>query len=69
VGMVFAQIHRDAILSRITDTQPGELGGDFWVRMTSFVSLPLVSLIASQFPSVNRAFYSWIQPAIEALNH
>jgi hypothetical protein len=69
VGLVFAQIHRDAILSRLTDTQPGELGRDFWVRMASFVALPLFSLFASQFPSVNRLFYSLIRPAIEALNH
>ena len=69
VGLVFAQIHRDTTLSYITDTRPGELGGDFWVRMASFVALPLFSLFASQFASVNRAFYSWIRPAIEALNH
>jgi len=29
VGFVFAQMHRDATLSRITDTTPGELGIDF----------------------------------------
>ena len=68
VGLVFSQIHRDAILSYITDTKPGELGSDFWFRMVSFTALPLFSLLASQFPSVNRFFYSWLQPAIQALN-
>jgi hypothetical protein len=68
VGLVFAQIHRDATLSYITDTKPGELGIDFWIRMASFTLLPLLSLLASQFPSVNRFFYSWLQPAIQALN-
>jgi hypothetical protein len=68
VGMVLAQIYRDATLSTITETTPGELGRDFWVRMTGFVALPLFSLLASQFPSVNRFFYSWLQPAIQALN-
>ena len=68
VGMVFAQIHRDVTLSHITGTNPGELGADFYIRMASFTALPLFSLLASQFPSVNRFFYSWLQPAIQALN-
>ena len=69
VGSVLAQLHRDAILSRITGTNPGELGLDFYVRMISFTALPLFSLLAAQFPSVNRFFYSWLQPAIQAFNH
>jgi hypothetical protein len=36
--------------------------------MTSFVALPLFTLLTSQFPSMNRLFYSWVRPAIEALN-
>jgi hypothetical protein len=68
VGLVFAQIHRDTTLSNITDTTPGELGTDFWLRMISFTALPLFTLLASQFPSINRLFYSWLQPALQALN-
>jgi hypothetical protein len=68
VGSVYAQIHRDAVLSAITKSDPGELGVDFWMRMISFTALPLFSLVASQFPSLNRTFYSWFQPAIQALN-
>jgi hypothetical protein len=68
VGLVFAQIYRDAILSYITDTKPGELGGDFWVRIISFSILPVLSLLASQFATVNRFFYAWLQPAVQALN-
>jgi hypothetical protein len=68
VGFVFAQIHRDTILSNLTKTNPGELDTDFYVKMASFVALPLFSLLASQFPSINRFFYSWLQPAVEALN-
>jgi len=29
VGTTYAGMHRDATLSRLTDTKPGELGGDF----------------------------------------
>jgi len=68
VGSVFSQIYRDNTLSAITDTDPGELGFDFWLRMAGFVALPLLSLMASQFPSINRFLYSWLQPAVEALN-
>jgi hypothetical protein len=68
VGGVFAQMHRDSTLSQITGTKAGELGGDFWVRMASFAALPLFTLLSSQFPSLNRALYTWIRPAIEALN-
>jgi hypothetical protein len=68
VGLVFAQIHRDTTMSNLTDTRPGELGIDFWVRMGTFAALPLLTLFTSQFPSVNRAIYSWIRPAIESLN-
>jgi hypothetical protein len=68
VGLVFAQIHRDATLSHITDTTPGELGADFYLRMASFVALPLFTFFASQFPEIGRTFYSWLEPALQALN-
>jgi hypothetical protein len=35
VANVYVQMHRDPILSYITETEPGQLGWEFWVRMTS----------------------------------
>lgn len=67
VGYAFAQIHRDAILSLVTQTNPGELGIEFWFRMGTFVALPLLSLLVSQFPSLNNAVFSWLEPAANAL--
>jgi hypothetical protein len=67
VGMVYAQMHRDATLSYITDTRPGELGGDFWVRISAFMVLPILSLIASQYPEIGGVLNSWIEPALGAL--
>jgi hypothetical protein len=55
VGSVFSQIYRDGTLSAITDTNPGELGFEFWLRMGGFAALPVLSLLASQFPSMKRA--------------
>lgn len=67
VGSVYAQMHRDPTLSLLTDTKPGKLGIDFWIKLAAFGALPLVSLIASQFPGVNSFLFSWLQPALEAL--
>ncbi len=67
VGYVSAQVHRDSILSLVTQTKPGELGIEFWLRMGAFVALPLFSLLVSQFPSLNNAVFSWLEPAVNAL--
>jgi hypothetical protein len=67
VGYVSAQVHRDSILSLVTQTKPGELGAAFWVRMGTFVALPLISLLVSQFPTLNNALFSWLEPAVSAL--
>jgi hypothetical protein len=67
VGYVSAQVHRDSILSLVTQTKPGELGVEFWLRMGTFVALPLLSLLVSQFPSLNNAVFSWLEPAANAL--
>jgi hypothetical protein len=66
-ALVYGGMHRDITLSHITDTTPGELGGDFWLRMTSFVALPLFSLAAAAFPEFSRLLFSWLEPALEAL--
>jgi hypothetical protein len=67
VGYVSAQVHRDSILSLVTQTKPGELGLAFWLRMGTFVALPLLSLLVSQFPTLNNALFSWLEPAVGAL--
>jgi len=61
VGIVLAQMHRNGTLSRITKTVPGELGIDFWLRLSAFVSVPLLSLIAAQFPEVSNTLASWLE--------
>jgi len=67
VVMVFAGMDRDALLSRITATQPNEVGATFYMRVAQFGALPLVTVLASQFPALNHVLFSWVQPAIEAL--
>jgi len=68
VVIAFAQIDKDAILSRLSDTQPGKLDRAFYVRLVSYGALPLLTVLASQFPPIGRFLFSWVQPAIEALH-
>lgn len=47
---VFAQMHRNAILSRITNTTANELGWEFFVRIFSFGAISFLTWLADQFP-------------------
>jgi len=66
VGYVYAEMHREAILSRLTSTKTGELGWDFWLKFASAAAIPLLTLLAGQFPEINRILFSWLEPALQA---
>ncbi|MFZ0580947.1 MAG: hypothetical protein WAN72_15250 [Candidatus Acidiferrales bacterium] len=63
-AFVIGQMSRDTTLSHITNTTPGELGWEFWLRITSFVAIPLRSLLSAQFPQIGSFLFSWAQPAL-----
>jgi hypothetical protein len=65
---VFSQMDKDAILSRITDTEPGKLDKEFYLRLISVGALPLLAVLGSQFPQIGKFLFSWVQPAVEALH-
>ncbi len=67
VGIVYGQMYANPLLSRITNTKPGELGLDFWVRLGTFVFIPLLSLLSVQFPEINNFLFSWLQPALQSI--
>jgi len=67
VGVVYGQMFANPLLSRITHTKPGELGLDFWVRLGTFVFVPLLSLLSVQFPEINNFLFSWLQPALQSI--
>lgn len=67
VGYVYAEMHRESILSHLTSTEPGELGMDFWIKFLSAGAIPVFSLLAAQFPSINQFLFSWLEPALQAM--
>ena len=56
---VFAQMHRNAILSRITDTNANELGLDFYLRLVTFGAVPVSYSMAGfiNFPRCGAACF------------
>jgi hypothetical protein len=50
--LVFAQMHRDPILSRTTDKKPNELGWDFYLRVASFGAVPVLTWLAYNYPAI-----------------
>jgi hypothetical protein len=65
--LVYSQMSRDATLSHITNTRPGELGWDFWMRLVGFGVGPLIGLLTTLFPSITDFVFSWLQPSVQAL--
>jgi hypothetical protein len=65
--LVYSQMSRDATLSHITNTRPGELGWDFWQRIVAFGVGPLIGLLTTLFPSITDFVFSWLQPGAQAL--
>ena len=64
---VFAQMDRDPVLSRLSDSKPNQLDRNFIWRAVSFTALPLLTLLASLVPQLGSFLSSWIQPTLQAL--
>jgi hypothetical protein len=65
--VIYAGMHRDATLSYITDTSPGELGGEFWRQVFTFGVGPLLGLLTTLFPSITDFVVSWLQPSTQVI--
>ena len=65
VVLVFAQMHRNPILSRITGTQINELGSDFYIRLATFGAVPVLTWLASQFPTIGNGISRLIQSGLQ----
>jgi hypothetical protein len=67
IVIAFMEMDRDPLLSRLSDTKPNELGKQFLTRILVYGALPVITLVASQFPSVSGVLLSWVQPTLQAL--
>jgi len=67
VVKVYAEMHRDATLSHVTNTNPGELGTEFWFKIVGFGFAPVIGLMTRIFPGMADFVFSWLQPGISSL--
>jgi hypothetical protein len=67
IVFVYAQMHRDPILSLVTNTTPGELGGEFWWKLAGFGAAPALGLLATMFPELTNILFTWVQPGISSV--
>ena len=50
------------------DTPEDSLGWDFWGRMVGFVAVPVLRVLAAQFPELNHFLFSWLGPALQSFH-
>ncbi len=67
VGFVLASSERDQVLSRLNRTAPGKIGKDFYMNLLSYGALPVLTVLAAQFPAIGSFLFSWVQPLLQAL--
>ena len=67
VVFTYADMHRDATLSHVTNTKPGELGSEFWFKVIGYGAAPLLGLITQVFPEWSGFLFSWLQPGLSSL--
>jgi len=68
IARVFVQMDRDALLSRLTNTKAGKVDKTGLILRLATVGLvPALTVLSTQFPSVGRFLFSWLQPTLEAL--
>lgn len=67
--LTLLQMNRDEVLSRIAKSEPGKVTWDrhFISQIVIYGVLPLFSLIASQFPEVRGAAFSWLESLLKTL--
>jgi hypothetical protein len=58
--LAYAEMCRDATLSRIAKTNPGEFGWEFWAKMLALGAGPLFGLLTTLFPSMTDFIASFL---------
>ena len=67
--LVFVQMNRDEVLSRIAKSEPGKITWDrlFISPLLIYVAFPLLTLVSSQLPEIRGPLLSWVEPFLRAL--
>ncbi len=65
--VVFAQMDRDAILSRLSGSAEGKVGRHFLVSAVSYGAAPLATFLVSQYPEAGRILLNLLGPLLQAL--
>jgi hypothetical protein len=69
VGMVLAQMNRDPILSRLSDTDIGKLNYlTFLSQLALAGGLPALTVLAGVFPTLGNAIASLLRPVLQGLH-
>jgi hypothetical protein len=69
VGVALAQMGRDAILSRLSDTKIGKLEwGSFLPQFAAAGGLPALTVLATVFPTLGNALLNLLRPVLETLH-
>jgi hypothetical protein len=68
IVLVIAQIERNPLLSRLSNTTPGELGTGFYLQLMKYGAVPILTIFGSQIPWVSNVLLKLVQPALEALH-
>jgi len=69
IGWVLIGMNRDRVLSYIGKTKPGEvsISAEFVTTMTIYIIVPLLTLLATQFPGIGDFVFSVFTPAIRSV--
>ena len=67
VAYVYASMERDEIMSYISNSRPGQLGGEFYVKLFGFLAGPVIGILTTQFPAITDSVLGWLQPGLDAV--
>jgi hypothetical protein len=68
-AIMFVQVDSNDLLSRLEHTTPGKANYfEAAQRLLSVGGLPLLAILATQFPVIERFLLSWVRPTIESLH-
>ncbi len=69
IGVMMAQFQRNGMLSRLEGSTPGQVSyGQLALHLLTVGGLPLLAIVASQFPSIADFVFSFFRPVLGALH-